>query len=162
MYYLVQFLLGIDVAVVRTNHRFLRTLRILARCYQAFEQCSAQHIRQCGLTPPQFDVIATLGNTPGMRFRELGERTLITKGTLTGVVDRLVARGLVERCAHPEDRRSLLVRLTVDGEDCFNTVFPAHLAYMQPAFEVLGEDDFDAIDANLARLHDALVKRRGT
>ena len=35
-----------------------------------------------GLTHAQFDIIATLGNTPGMSYKELGDKTLITKGTL--------------------------------------------------------------------------------
>jgi len=56
---------------------------------------SSVHIRSLGLTPPQFDIVATLGNTPGMSPKELGEKTLITKGTLTGVVDRLEDKGLV-------------------------------------------------------------------
>ena len=66
---------------------FLPTLRELVRCYQAFEVFSAAHVRTLDLTPPQFDIIATLGNTPGMTFKELGEKTLITKGTLTGVMN---------------------------------------------------------------------------
>jgi MarR family 2-MHQ and catechol resistance regulon transcriptional repressor len=49
------------------------------------------------LTPSQFDIIATLGNTPGMTLQGIGEKTLITKGTLTGVVDRLQEKGLVDR-----------------------------------------------------------------
>jgi hypothetical protein len=53
------------------------------QCYQAFEAYSATHIRTLGLTPPQFDIVATLGNTSGMTATELGEKTLITKGTLT-------------------------------------------------------------------------------
>ena len=64
------------------------------QCYQAFEAYSAAHVRELGLTPPQFDIIATLGNTDGMTATELGEKTLITKGTLTGVVDRLSARAV--------------------------------------------------------------------
>ena len=84
---------------------FLSVLRELVRCYQAFERYSATHIQTLGLTPPQFDVVATLGNTEGMTFRELGERTLITKGTLTGVVDRLEAKGIVSRKSCPEDGR---------------------------------------------------------
>ena len=68
---------------------YLRTLRLLAECYHAFERYSAAQVREFGLTPPQFDIIATLGNTEGMSFKQLGEKTLITKGTLTGVVDRL-------------------------------------------------------------------------
>ena len=81
------------------RERYLRTLRALAESYHAFERYSAAQVRAFGLTPAQFDIIATLGNTDGMSFRELGEKTLITKGTLTGVVNRLEARGMVKRAA---------------------------------------------------------------
>lgn len=87
-----------------------------------------------GLTPPQFDIIATLGNTPGMTATELGDKTLITKGTLTGVVDRLAGRGWVERVAHESDGRCQIIRLTESGEALFAKVFPAHLAYMNTCF----------------------------
>jgi len=94
---------------------FLRTLRTLATCYQAFGAFSAANVRQLGLTPAQFDVLATLGNTAGMSCRELGERTLITKGTLTGVLDRLAARRLIRRSPSDQDRRSVFVQLTPAG-----------------------------------------------
>ncbi len=114
---------------------FLPVLRALAECYQSFEHYSARHIRQFGLTPPQFDIVATLGNTDGMTFRQLGERTLITKGTLTGVVDRLEKQGLVVRRENPSDGRSQRVCLTVAGQTLFERVFPAHLAYLATVFE---------------------------
>ena len=113
---------------------FLPTLQALVKCYQAFETYSAAHIRTLGLTPPQFDIIATLGNTSGMTATELGEKTLITKGTLTGVVDRLAIRGWVERVAHESDGRCQIVRLTPAGETLFAEVFPAHIAYTGPCF----------------------------
>jgi MarR family transcriptional regulator, 2-MHQ and catechol-resistance regulon repressor len=109
---------------------FLSTVQALVRCYQAFEAYSGAHIRTLGLTPPQFDVIATLGNTTGMTATELGEKTLITKGTLTGVVDRLIDRGWVERAAHGSDRRCQIIRLTATGESLFATCFPAHMAHL--------------------------------
>jgi MarR family transcriptional regulator, 2-MHQ and catechol-resistance regulon repressor len=117
---------------------FLPTLQALVQCYQAFEAHSAVHIRALGLTPPQFDVVATLGNTAGMTATELGEKTLITKGTLTGVVDRLVDRGWVERAAHGSDRRCQIIRLTPAGEAVFAKVFPAHMAYMAACFADTG------------------------
>jgi len=113
---------------------FLPTLQALVQCYQAFEAYSAADIRALGLTPPQFDIIATLGNTPGMTATELGEKTLITKGTLTGVVDRLADRGWVERVAHGTDRRCQIVRLTQSGEALFTRVFPAHMAHLAACF----------------------------
>jgi len=113
---------------------FLPTVQALVKCYQAFEAYSAASIRALGLTPSQFDIIATLGNTPGMTATELGEKTLITKGTLTGVVDRLADRGWVERAAHGSDRRCQIVRLTKSGEALFAKAFPAQMAHLAACF----------------------------
>ena len=128
---------------------FLPTLQALVQCYQAFETHSGADIRRLGLTPPQFDIVATLGNTPGMTATELGEKTLITKGTLTGVVDRLAERGLVERIAHGSDRRCQIIRLTPAGEALFDRVFPAHMDYLAARFAETGA-------AEHARWQDAL------
>jgi hypothetical protein len=48
---------------------FLPLMYELVRAYQTFEAYSAAHIRTLGLTAPQFDIVATLGNTEGMSFR---------------------------------------------------------------------------------------------
>lgn len=134
-------------------------IRELARCYQAFQRASDAHIRLSGLTPPQFDIVVTLGNTDGMTFKELGSRTLITKGTLTGVVDRLEARGLVARAASPTDGRSTLVRLTPEGEHLFQRVFEPHLAFLAPAFESLPECGRKELEKRLRQLRLALERR---
>jgi len=134
-------------------------IRELARCYQAFQRASDANIRGMGLTPPQFDIVVTLGNTPGMSFKELGSRTLITKGTLTGVVDRLQARGLVERQASQTDGRSTRVRLTAEGERVFREVFEPHLAFLAPAFESLPECGRKELEKRLRQLREALEKR---
>lgn len=131
---------------------FLRTLRSLVTCYQAFGAYSATHVRQLGLTPPQFDVLATLGNTEGMSCRELGERTLITKGTLTGVLDRLEARRLLRRTPSAQDRRSVFVQLTPAGEALFAKVFPSHLTHLRPAFGELNARELETLEALLGRL----------
>ena len=134
-------------------------IRELARCYQAFQRASASHVRRTGLTPPQFDVVVTLGNTPGMSFKDLGGRTLITKGTLTGVVDRLETRGLVRRTACPEDGRSTLVALTPEGDRVFREVFEPHLAFLAPAFEEMPECGRRELEKRLRQLREALEKR---
>jgi MarR family 2-MHQ and catechol resistance regulon transcriptional repressor len=138
-----------------TLRDFLPVLHELARCYQAFESYSGQHIRGLDLTPCQFDIVATLGNTPGMSFRELGEKTLITKGTLTGVVDRLEEKRLVRRVASPTDGRSQIVRLTARGERLFAEIFPAHLAHLDGAFRVLSAAELAQAEAVLHRLRTA-------
>lgn len=116
---------------------------MLAECYHAFEKYSAAQVREFGLTPPQFDIIVTLGNTDGMSFKELGEKTLITKGTLTGVIDRLELRGMVKRAASKSDGRSTIVRLTKKGEDEFARVFPTHVAYLKGPFAALADTELE-------------------
>jgi DNA-binding MarR family transcriptional regulator len=133
-------------------------IRELARCYQAFQRVSDAHVRRTGLTSAQFDIVVTLGNTEGMTFKELGSRTLITKGTLTGVVDRLESRGLVARLASPTDGRSTLVRLTEQGDRVFREVFEPHLAVLAPAFESLPECGRKELVKRLGQLREALER----
>lgn len=135
---------------------FLKTLRSLAECYQAFETYSGSHVRSLGLTGAQFDIVATLGNTPGMTCRELGEKTLITKGTLTGVLDRLEARGLIRRGPTDADRRQVFVCLTPAGARLFARVFPEHAAHLRKAFTVLAPEELDRTRELLQKLRDAL------
>ncbi len=78
----------------------------------------------------EFDVLAALRRagapyelSPGRLLRE----TLVTSGTMTNRVDRLTARGLVERLPDPKDRRGVLVRLTPDGRTTVDGAFEALL-----------------------------------
>ena len=139
------------------SERFLQTLRRLATCFQAFESYGGAHLRRLGFTPSQFDVIATLGNQPPMSCRELGERTLITKGTLTGVLDRLESRGLLLRTPGTDDRRSVQVSLTPAGQQAFEAAFPEHVAHLRRAFAVLDGPTLDGFDDCLERLTAGLV-----
>jgi len=132
-------------------------LRELACTYQAFEVYSAAHVRSLGLTPAQFDIVATLGNTPGMSTKELGEKTLITKGTLTGVVDRLADKKLVRRIASPSDGRSQIVQLTPQGEKLFARIFPAHLVHMERAFAQLSQKELTGMTESLRRLREVFA-----
>src|SRR6185369_1527895 len=66
----------------------------------------------------EFDELA-----PGKLLRE----TLVTSGTMTNRVDRLVDRGLVERLPDPHDRRGVLVRLTPEGRSTVDGAFEALL-----------------------------------
>lgn len=136
------------------KERYLRTLRALAECYHAFSRHDAAHARSLGYTPAQFDIIATLGNTGGMTFKELGEKTLITKGTLTGVVDRLEARGIVRRVGSRADARSTIVQLTAKGGREFERVFHAHVAYLKRGFLVLDAAELERLEHLLARLRE--------
>lgn len=139
------------------GERYLKSVRLLAECLQGFERYSGESVRQYGLTHAQFDIIATLGNTSGMSYKELGERTLITKGTLTGVIERLEQKQLVLRERSDEDKRSYFVRLTDSGEAVFRDVFPKVVAHGKQLFEDFSDAEFDEVDGALRILRERIL-----
>lgn len=134
------------------NKRYLRSIRLLAECMQLFEKSSSQRVRALGFTESQFDIIATLGNTAGMSCKELGEKTLITKGTLTGVLDRLEKKGLLLRERDEEDKRHFSVKLTAAGEEIFQSIFPEIVQQGQQQFDAYTEQDFVDLETQLLKL----------
>lgn len=137
------------------SESWLPLMRELVRAHQAFSRYSDRHVKSLGLTPAQFDVLATLGNTAGMTFKELCERTLLTKGSLTGIVDRMEEKGWVKRVGSPKDRRSVLVRLTTRGQRLFEKVFPAHLRHLATAFGRINARDQKDLERLLRKLREA-------
>ncbi|HEY8220057.1 MAG TPA: MarR family transcriptional regulator [Methylobacter sp.] len=139
---------------------FPTVLRELLRTHQAFLAYAATHVSTLDLTLPQYDIIITLGDTPGMTFKKLGEKTLITKGTLTGVIGRLEDKGLVQRVASETDGRSQIVRLTADGEALYRRTFPEHLVFINRIFSDYSPEDIAALEGSLRRLHETVTTLR--
>jgi len=138
------------------GERYLKSVRLLAECLQGFERYSGETVRQYGLTHAQFDIIATLGNTDGMSYKELGERTLITKGTLTGVIERLEHKGIVLRERSSDDKRSFHVRLSEVGDAVFRDVFPKVVNHGKQLFVDYSDAEFDAMDGALTKLRERI------
>jgi MarR family transcriptional regulator, 2-MHQ and catechol-resistance regulon repressor len=134
---------------------YIGVVRELVRAVQTFERFSATHVETLGYTPAQFDIIVTLGNTDGMTFKELGEKTLITKGTLTGVVDRLEAKGIVKRGDDSLDARKSIVKLTQKGVKEFLRIFPAHLEYGRLVFDRLCPETLQRLGEDAKTLREA-------
>ena len=131
---------------------FLPIVKELARAYQEFEGYSSAHIRGLGLLPVQFDVIATLANQPPMTYKQLGQKTLISKSSLTGVVERMVQKGLIATQDNPDDARSHLLKLTAKGQKIFDKAFPEHLQHLELVFKRLSKNQLKEIEESLKTL----------
>lgn len=94
-----------------------------------------------GLTAPQAKVIFCLGETGGLTCSQISERTLITKGTLTGVIDRLEHKGLVQRWGDTDDGRRIIVDLTRPGERLFRREYPRYIAALHQRLDALSVRD---------------------
>lgn len=122
----------------------------------------SQHLRQgieskhkeFGLAWGEFDVLATLLRsgapyclTPTLLFRS----AMLSSGAMTNRLNRLQERGLIERLPDPEDRRSLLVKLSDDGYHLISQAMTEHVDVEARLLQVLSEDDIQQLDRLLKK-----------
>jgi DNA-binding MarR family transcriptional regulator len=122
----------------------LRPMEVLSRVTRLghhLDRARRQAFAEHAVESWEFDVLAALRRagapyelSPGRLLRE----TLVTSGTMTNRVDRLVARRLVERLPDPRDRRGVLVRLTDVGRTTVDGALESLLAREQALLAGLG------------------------
>ncbi|HET8927621.1 MAG TPA: MarR family winged helix-turn-helix transcriptional regulator [Microbacterium sp.] len=96
----------------------LEVLSRVARLSRHLDRARRAAFRRSDLEPWEWDVLSALrrgGEPYQLSPKQLLQQTLVSSGTMTNRIDRLVARRLVRREADPGDRRGVLVILTDDG-----------------------------------------------
>lgn len=132
------------------DHLALRLWLRLLSCTNRIEAPLRSRLRErFGGSLPRFDLMAQLDRHPeGLKMRELSERLMVTGGNVTGLTDRLVAEGLVERRDDPDDRRACTVCLTREGRRQFRVMAREHERWVAALFDGLDA----AAQAELFRL----------
>jgi DNA-binding MarR family transcriptional regulator len=87
------------------------------------------------VTLPRFDLMAQLDKAPdGMTLSDLSRRMMVSNGNLTGLVDRLVASGHLDRRVSQSDRRAQVISLTSLGRDEFRAMAAEHEGWIAGLF----------------------------
>jgi DNA-binding MarR family transcriptional regulator len=82
----------------------------------AFNRFYKPLLDRLGLTYPQYLVMMVLWEQDGLPVKEIGERLFLDSGTLTPLLKRMEAAGLVKRTRSTEDERQVIIALTAQGE----------------------------------------------
>ncbi len=107
------------------------------------------------LTLPRFDLMAQLEKLPegdGMTLGDVSRRMMVSNGNVTGLVERLVRDGLIERIHNPADRRATAVRLTGTGRAAFADMAREHEGWVADAFSELSPGEVRALMRLLGKL----------
>ncbi len=84
-------------------------------------------LRRFGLSVATFNVLMILeGAGRPLCPYEIGDRLLVTRGTVTGLLDSLEKQGLISRSVHPDDRRMLLIDATPKARKLLAKLLPKH------------------------------------
>src|SRR5690606_38154352 len=99
----------------------------IRRLHQISVGIFLQSVGEGGVTPVQYAALQVVSNQPGIDQRTLARNIALDTSTTGGVVDRLEARGWLERRTSPEDRRARQLFLTRSGEQALAETIPAML-----------------------------------
>jgi MarR family 2-MHQ and catechol resistance regulon transcriptional repressor len=125
---------------------------ILMKAHEALRRHAEQNIHGLGIGFSDFMVLEVLLHKGPTPVNEIGRRVRLTSGSITSAVDRLEAKGLVERRLDPEDRRTRVVHLTAAGRKLIACAFADHERAMERAAAGLTPEERVEVVALLKRL----------
>ncbi len=114
---------------------------VIARAHAAISAHATDDAARHGLTIAEFGILEALFTRGPMLLGEVQRRILVSSGGITFLVDRLTAKGLVERRHCPEDRRARYAALTPAGEALVAEIFPPHADVLTKVMSGLSMDE---------------------
>lgn len=110
---------------------------VLWKAARALEQHARTSVSSLGLGLSDFAVLELLLHKGPQPVNAIGEKVLLTSGSMSTAIDRLESRKLVRRTPHPQDQRARLVELTEQGAALIQCAFRQHALDMEQAVAVL-------------------------
>ncbi len=139
----------------------IRTIIELTKTYDMLEDVLSRHFARFGLSYPKFNALMQLRNAgeSGLSLSELGERMLVSRANITGLIDRLERDGLVTREIDPRDRRVFRARLTPKSMHLLDNLLPLHAQFARDAMSGLSSEEKEQLIGLLQKLFHSLSKK---
>jgi MarR family transcriptional regulator for hemolysin len=150
------------MAARRRNREILFMISDVGRLLRTYAD---QKARLYGMTRAQWAVLLRLERREGLKQSELADALDIQPITLTRLVDRLCASGLIERRADPNDRRAKQLYLTAAARPLIERILDHVEALAETVLDGLDPADIDMMLGRLGRARDNLrraIEQRGT
>ena len=142
----------------KAHHR--RAWLGLLRCFSSIDRVLMRRFSEkFNSSLPRYDVLTTLALSPnGMTMGELASSMMVTKGNITGVVNRLKQDGLVRKVTSRSDRRIQSVTLSAEGRVLWDAM---HADYDRTISEILSGQSIEDLDALTEMLESTCVAVQG-
>jgi len=129
---------------------WFRMMRVEARLGAAV----AERLREIGLSVPQCDVLSTLTEEEGVSQQALARRLYVTKGNISGLLDRLETAGLVVRRSTETDRRQYEIYLTDAGRQAAVKAIAIQHAVIRATLGRMPPGELESFERMLVMLRD--------
>ncbi|MCQ4085313.1 MarR family winged helix-turn-helix transcriptional regulator [Saccharibacillus sp. JS10] len=113
---------------------------------------AVKDMKKHGLSPSEFTILEVLYNKGRFPLQQIGEKILITSGSVTYNIDKLEKRELLRRVPSPDDRRVIFAEITDEGRALFDRIFPEHAAEVHRMMSALDTDEIEIASTLLKKL----------
>lgn len=143
--------LGLDRPIETVEHESLLNIVYTGTM---IARASFRYFQGHRLTDAQFNVLVQLKYAGGSALSQaaLGRRLVVNKADMTGIIDRLERTGLVERVAHPNDRRVNLIRMTAEGENAVDALEAGYLEGVGKLMSGISQTDLNRLNRILEKV----------
>ena len=124
--------------LMETNTRLMVAFTKMAR---VFAEKLGKDLERLGMPYSEYPILAHLNKVGRAKTQKLGEVAIITSGTITHTVNKLIKQGYVEKVQDETDRRVYWVQMTDEGREAFNEVHEAHIKYLNYVLEDFTEEE---------------------
>jgi MarR family 2-MHQ and catechol resistance regulon transcriptional repressor len=138
----------------------LEAYHLLRQIHSMMETYNRYDLRSDELTVPQF-MILNYATPVGVPLSEISARMLCDNSNLTGIVDRLIAKGFVERKPDAHDRRVSLICLTAAGQEKLQHLRPRHHDNVSRRMRALDQQEVTKLRELLSTLYHGLQHTDG-
>ena len=121
----------------------------------------AERLGAVDLTPPHAGILRFVGGAGGVNQQALAGHLRILPSRLVILIDQLEERGMIERRADPEDRRSYALYLTAKGSETLKTIGRLARDHQEALLVSLTADDRDLLASLLRKVADQQGLRPG-
>ncbi|ANS75881.1 MarR family transcriptional regulator [Paenibacillus yonginensis] len=130
----------------------LKLFIVLSKAYRSLMDRAVKDMKQYGLTASEFTILEVLYHKGSYPLQQIGEKVLITSGSMTYNIDKLEKRGLLKRVPSASDRRVILAELTDAGRKLFDDIFPRHAAFVDSMMPGLTREEKRVLTEQLKKL----------
>ncbi|MBN1267584.1 MAG: MarR family transcriptional regulator [Anaerolineales bacterium] len=138
------------------NPSSYRPYHLIHEIYVLSDACDRQVLDQFSMNNSQYRVFALLHQDQGQRMTTLGEKLMLSKSTITRIVDQLEERDWVKRMNDPNDRRAQYVVLTANGDFQRKEITAAHLQSLVERMDCLNHTEQTQLELLLDKLSSGL------
>lgn len=130
----------------------LKLFVVLSKAYKNVMDRAVKDMKRHGLSPSEFTILEVLYNKGRFPLQQIGEKILITSGSVTYNIDKLEKRELLRRVPSPSDRRVIYAEITDQGRELFDRIFPEHAAEVHQIMGGLSEEETEMASMLLKKL----------